>query len=159
MCNANAAVLTRSEYVTTGSGRVSTFRSDHVTLPGLGSVSRVEHSSALGAAEPSSGSRYRKKSASSSSKRAKKRNTFAELQIPTVSDNGATRNRMASYNRQILVHSDLQSYSLSSEKEFAAEYFCPQGAGSQKTYHNPYEYDEDDLRTFPRYGYQKKDVI
>lgn len=148
---------TRSEYVTSGSGRVSTFRSDHVALPGLGSVSRVE-SSALGAVESSSGSRYRKKS-TSSSKRAKKRNTFAELQIPTVSDNGATRNRMASYNRQILVHSDLQSYSLSSEKEFADEYFCPQGAAPQKTYHNPYEYDEDDLRTFPRYGYHKKDVI
>jgi len=98
---------------------------------GLGSVSRVEHSSGLGGVEPAAGSRYRKKGGCSS-KRAKKRNTFAELQIPTVSDNGATRNRMASYNRQILVHSDLQSYSLSSEKEFAAEYFCPQ-VGSRPT--------------------------
>lgn len=108
------------------------------------------------------GSRYRKKSASS--KRAKnKRNTFSELQIPTVSDNGATRNRMASYNRQIIVHSDMQSYSMMDERDLSTEYFCPQLP--QKTYNDPYDYQDrgnsllyDNMRTF-RQGYLKKDVI
>lgn len=172
LCGSNAVLAsttTRSEYVTASNGgRVSTFRADHIALPGLqASVSRLDHT-ITESSNSISGSRYRKKSGGSSSKRmSKKRNTFAELQIPTVSDNGATRNRMACYNRKIIVHSDLQSYALtggsgsssqphSVKSGGGGDYFCPQAV--QKSYYGGV-YEHADTRTFPRYGYQEKDLI
>ncbi|XKL67787.1 hypothetical protein PGB90_003278 [Kerria lacca] len=159
------AVLTssgRPDHITISSAnRVSTFRPDYISgscssqLP----VSRADYTTASATTNVDSnsnsvsGSRYRKKSLSS--KRSKKqRNTYSELQIPTVSDNGATRNRMAFYNRQLIVHSDNQSYSMAGEKVKPTEYFCPQ---TPKSYNATYDYD--DMRTFPRYGYQEKDLI
>ncbi|XP_065202958.1 kin of IRRE-like protein 2 isoform X2 [Planococcus citri] len=85
---------------------------------------------------------------SSSRSRSKKRNTFTDLQVPVVSNNGATMNRMANYSNSTkkLIHKN---------NEYPT-YFCPFG---QIKY--PDEVHYNDMRTFPRHGYHAydKDII
>lgn len=82
-----------------------------------------------------------------SSCRRKKRNTFTDLQVPVVSNNGATMNRMANYssNKKLIAKNN----------EYPT-YFCPFG---QLKYSDDVHYN--DIRTFPRQGYHAydKDII
>lgn len=74
-----------------------------------------------------------------------------------VSNNGSTLNRMAYYNKKLIVHNDINSYTTVNENEISTAYFCPISA--QQQYNGEHHYN--DMRTFPRHAYHPydKDLI